>query len=176
MIREPAWVTNVASGLSEWFYGLFTWTGLSYLTLGFVVSWGWQCGKAMVKRRKIEFRWNSLVYIACALVIAWVMVETREANQCIQEFNQALRVRSQITQENDRLSIQQREIIYGWMHALVFPPPHIAQLSNSDPKRQQWAVQLTLDTDEVFKKSLEQQRENDEKRAANPLPAPTCGE
>jgi hypothetical protein len=102
-------------------------------------------------------------------------LQNQQNADCVREFNQVLRERSEITSENDKLSVEQRSLIYDWIHSLLFPPPEIASLPGSDPRREKWAISRTLETDESFKASIEQQRANDARRAANPLPPPTCG-
>lgn len=94
---------------------------------------------------------------------------------CQVEFNTALRARSQITIENDKISRQQREVVYDWMHQLIFPPPDIAVLPGSDPRREKYALDLTLRTDDLLRASIAEQREIDQRRADNPYPEPSCG-
>lgn len=168
------WIFETSMMFSTWLGALFTAEHLGYLGLGWSLAWVWHWGKATVKHRKIVLRWRPAIYVLAMLLVAWIMVSTSQANRCIQEFNQTLRYRSQIGAENDALSMQQRQILAGWMHQLVFPPPHIAPLENGDPRRQQWAVQVTLDADNALSETFAAQQENERRRAENPLPNPTC--
>lgn len=163
--------------LAQWFSELFTTPAhIGYLLLGMSIAWAWQGGRAYVQNRKLTFNMKPLIILLCVGILAFITVSTHRNNECIQQFNEVLRVRSAIATENDQLSIDQRKIVFNWMHSLVFPPPHIAPLENTDPRRQQWAIQLTLDADDAFAKSLERQRINEEERAKHPLPNPTCGD
>lgn len=98
-----------------------------------------------------------------------------EVAACQKEFNETLAKRSAITTENDRISLAQRDAIVGWVHDLVFPPPNIAGLPQDAPERQQYALQRTIQLDGFFRATQEEQRKNEQERAANPLPEPTCG-
>lgn len=87
-----------------------------------------------------------------------MVTETRRNINCVREFNETLRIRAQITTENDQVSVQQRELIYRWIHGGG---------SLNRP--------LTEETDRVFADLIEQQREYERQRAANPLPPSICG-
>lgn len=159
----------------DWFLNLFTLQGLFHFTIGVGAACAWHLTKARIQGRIIIFRWQ---YIAVPFVLGLAMhmaLQTQQNADCVREFNQVLRERSAVTSENDRLSIQQRTLIYDWIHNLIFPPPDIARLPGSDPAREKWAINLTVETDKQFRASIEQQRENEARRAANPLPPPTCG-
>lgn len=161
--------------MRDWFIGLFTLEHLGYFMLGVTAAVGWHFLKARFQHKVLIIKWH---YIAFPLVLglaSYMAVETQQSADCVREFQQVLRDRSTVTSENDRLSIEQRELIYEWIHNLIFPPPDIAELPGSDPRREAWAIALTEDTDKKFAESLEQQRENDEYRLAHPLPPPRCG-
>ena len=113
----------------------------------------------------------------------------RDVANCQREFNQALKARSAITAENDRLSVKQRDLLTAlddasgvWVGRLLNPPDSIAALSPDDPRRQAWnedvtrvyyqrATELRTEIADVRK---EQTRLQDE-RNQHPLPEPTCG-
>jgi len=42
--------------------------------------------------------------------------QTQQNADCVREFQQVLRDRSSVTSENDKLSQEQRQLIYGWIH------------------------------------------------------------
>lgn len=154
---------------------LFTLQGLFHFATGAGVAGLWHIVKARRRGEIVIFRWK---YIATPFVLAiamYISAQTQQNANCVREFNQTLRVRSAITAENDALSIQQRELIYHWIHTLVFPPPDVADLDPDDPARERWAINFTIETDRLFAASIEEQRVNDTERAAHPLPPPTCG-
>lgn len=159
----------------NWLLNLFTLQGLFHFMVGVGTAAGYHLAKAYARRQVVIFKWQ---YIAVPLVIGLTMYmanQTQSNADCVREFQQVLRDRSSVTTENDKLSQQQRTLIYHWIHTLVFPPPDIARLDGTDPARQKWAIDLTLETDKEFRASLDDQRENDAYRAAHPLPPPTCG-
>ena len=108
---------------------------------------------------------------------------------CQAEFNTALKARSAITAENDRLSVKQRDLLTEldnasgvWIDRLLNPPDHIAELDTGDPRRQAWNEDVTrvyyqrasgLRT-EIADVRKEQTRLQDD-RNRHPLPEPTCG-
>jgi len=159
----------------NWFLDLFTLPSLGYFGLGVAAAGLWHLIKARFQGRVLIIRWQ---YIATPLVIAlavYMAVQSQQNADCIRQFQQVIRDRASVTTENDKLSQQQRALLYTWIHSLVFPPPDIAKLPGADPVREKWAINLTLETDKKFRASLDEQRENDEFRAAHPLPPATCG-
>lgn len=113
----------------------------------------------------------------------------RDVAACQREFNEALSKRSAISTENDRLSIEQRELLAevdtaeaGWINQLINPPSDIAALELDDPRRQAWNIDVTRvyvertqQLNEQVSRIATRQRELDRERADNPLPTPTCG-
>lgn len=161
--------------MSDWFLDLFTLSHLGSFMLGVATATSWHYAKARFQHRIMVIKWQ---YIALPLAVgltAYMAVETQQSADCVREFQQVLRERAKVTSENDQLSIEQRKLLYDWIHELLFPPPDIAKLPGSDPARETWAIDLTLETDKKFAASLEQQKENDAQRAAHPLPPATCG-
>lgn len=161
--------------MTDWFLSLFTLEGLLHFVTGVGAAGVWHLVKARIQGKIVIFRWQYVAVPFAFGITMFVAVQNQQNADCVREFNQTLRERSAITSENDRLSIRQRELIYDWIHNLVFPPPDIAALPGSDPRRENWAINLTLETDRQFRASIEEQRSNDAIRAANPLPPPTCG-
>lgn len=98
-----------------------------------------------------------------------------EVKDCQREFNQALRDRAQITSENDDLSQAQRRIVFHWIHDLIFPPEPYASMDPNDPRRQQFGLTLTINTEREFQASLNRQDELEKDRDKRALPEPTCG-
>lgn len=160
----------------DWFVDLFTLPNLGYFGLGVAAACVWHWWQARRKNRTLILDWRYIAIPFVFGIVAYVAVQNQQNANCVREFNQVLRERASVTSQNDQLSIQQRELIYDWIHNLVFPPPHIADLPGSDPRRERWATDLTIETDKQFRDSIEEQRRNDAVRAANPLPPPTCGQ
>lgn len=155
---------------------LFTIEGLLHFTLGVAAACTYHVAKARLRHRTVTIRWQFFALPLIAGVVIFTAVQTQQNADCVREFNQVLRDRSSVTSENDQLSIEQRRLIYDWMHNLVFPPPEIADLPGTDERRERWALEITVETDKRFRESLEKQRDNDEYRRAHPLPPPTCGQ
>ena len=129
----------------DWFHDLFTVENLAYFVLGGLVTCAYQLVKARLTDRTVIIKWQYFV-IPLAMGIALnISLQTQQNADCVREFNQVLRVRSEVTSENDRISIEQRELIYDWIHNLVVPPPEIARLPGRGPRRGKWAINLTLD-------------------------------
>lgn len=161
--------------MTDWLVEMFTLAHVGYFGLGVAATCAWHLVRAHLQRRTVVIKW---AYIAVPLVVilaAYMAVQNQQNADCVREFNQTLRERAAVTSENDALSIEQRELLYGWLHDLVFPPPEIAGLDMNAPARQKWNLERTIAVDRQFQVSLEKQRENDARRAANPLPPPTCG-
>lgn len=119
-------------------------------------------------------------------VIAFVSLQTQaayslakntalESASCQKEFYKALGNRARITGENDEISQNQRKIIYEWIHDLIFPPPPYNTMDPNDPLRQQYGLNLTINTDRAFHESLNRQDQLQNERDSHPLPEPTCG-
>lgn len=160
----------------DWIMDLFTIEGLGHFLIGVASASVWHLVKARFTGATVIFKWQYIGVPLALGVMAYTAIQTQQSADCVREFQQVLRDRSSVTSSNDQLSIQQRQLLYEWMHNLVFPPPEIAGLPGTDPARERWAVALTVETDKEFRASLDQQRENDEFRAAHPLPPPRCGE
>lgn len=159
----------------DWLLNLFTLAGLGHFLVGVGAASAWHLVKARIRGLTVVFRWK---YVAVPFVFGltmFVAVQNQQNADCVREFNHVLRQRSEITTENDSISLEQRQLLYDWIHSLVFPPPDIAGLDGADPRREKWALDLTIETDHKFDESMRIQRENEAERAAHPLPPPTCG-
>lgn len=159
----------------EWFTDLFTAASLGYFCLGVGVASAWHLIKARFTGKIVIFRWKYIAVPAAIGIALYMSIQTQQNADCVREFQHVLRERSSVTSDNDRISQYQRTLVYDWIHNLVWPPPEIAKLDGADPARQKWAIDLTLETDRKFRASIDEQQENDEFRAAHPLPPPTCG-
>ena len=113
----------------------------------------------------------------------------RDVARCQTEFNTALKARSQITAENDALSVKQRDLLTDLADAAstlvnrqLNPPEAIAALSIDDPRRLAWNedvtrvyFQHTTKVREQMTKLHDEQARLQEDRRQHPLPEPTCG-
>jgi hypothetical protein len=160
----------------NWFLELFTLEHLLIFVCGGLGSGVWQIVKARFQRRIVIIKWQYVMIPFVLGAIAYTSVQTQDNADCVREFQRTLAVRAQITTENDEVSRAQRELVYAWMHGLIFPDdPAIAQLEPTDPRREQHAIELTIRTDREFVRLINQQREYERQRAVNPLPPATCG-
>jgi hypothetical protein len=172
--------------VAEWFAGLATLSGFLYFLTGFAVSYLFHYTKARLKHRKIQVPWH-LAGIAIGVVAILITsfqaqvayttaVDTsKESRECQIQFNTALRERAKITTENDALSAEQRTIVFNWIHDLLFPPPPFNAMDTQDPQRQQYALARTLQTEQIFQKSINDQNALMAERAKHTYPDPTCG-
>jgi hypothetical protein len=170
----------------EWFTGLATPGGIAYFAAGFAAAFIARWVRCKVKHRKLYIPWRYLGIAIGVSVIVTVSLQSSQAyttaketaleqKACQKEFNASLKARSQITSENDELSQQQRQILFDWIHDLIFPPQPYASMTTDDPRRQDYGMSLTINTDRVFKASLERQDALQKQRDEHPLPDPTCG-
>ncbi|AXN53290.1 membrane protein [Mycobacterium phage Thonko] len=113
-----------------------------------------------------------------------------EMRRCQIEFNTSLNKRAEITQENDRLSREQRDLFAElerlqavWIGRLINLPPELIDLPQADVRVQDYGRTVTRiyqeraetlrgKVDAISKRQAELERE----RAANPLPPPSCGQ
>lgn len=135
-------------------------------------------------------------WIGCALavcVVAWSVIQTEantqradkltddarqfafEVQQCQREFNGVITAWFKVSKDNDRISLESRDVVAAWLHDIVFPPAEYASLPPSDPKRQAWAIGRTQAADGAYKRLRSQQTANDDWLRDHPLPEPTCG-
>lgn len=128
---------------------------------------------------KISIKLTNVIMAIAALAIMWTGVRytelASEVARCQTEFNTALRVRGEITQDNDRLSLIQREALANWIHDLIFPPPPYDKMDVTDRNRQAWATFRTVEADRTIRHAQEEQQQNDKERSEHPYPDPTCG-
>jgi hypothetical protein len=161
----------------DWFLNLFTIANIGYFVLGATATCGYHLVKARLTNRTVIIKWQYLVLPLAMAIVLNIALQTQANADCVREFNDVLRTRVQITTENDEVSREQRELIYQWIHGLIFPAdPATARLELDDPRREQDALELTIRTDKRFRELIEQQRGYERQRAENPLPPATCGQ
>lgn len=143
------------------------------------------------------------VYLAGLLVLAvvgYILLQTGQTErhykslaasvaQCQREFNGALKARSEISNQNDKLSIEQRELLAKsldaqaeWINRLLILPPDLADLPRTDTRVEQYGLDVTrvfFDRVGKYQKRINEitaeQASLIAQRQANPLPEPNCG-
>lgn len=160
----------------DWFLDLFTVANLAYFVLGGTVTYAYHIVKARMTSGTVIIRWQYFAAPLAAGIVLNVALQTQQNADCVREFQQVLRARSEITTQNDDVSQKQRMLVYGWIHNLIFPPPDIAGLDPQDPRRQKYGLELTQATDREFADLIKLQDEYDRQRAQHTLPPATCGE
>lgn len=174
----------------EWLSEIYQPAHIGYFVFGFGVAYLWHIAKAYYMRRKFCWSAKHLLVAACVLVLGFVVLSTYNNNNCIQQFNQTIRDRAQITEENDALSRQQRTLLLLrdeaeslWIASLLDPPLDIAVLPIDDLRRQAYGIDVTRDYSERSReitKSIraieDRQIELDQERNQRQYPTPTCGD
>jgi len=155
--------------------GLVTVGNMIWFCTGVAIAGIYHLIKAKIQNRHVTMRWQFIGVPLAVGTVLYVAVQNQENANCVREFQQVLRDRSAISAENDAISLEQRHVVYDWMHNLVFPPPQVARLAPNDPDRQQWILDFTIDTDAKLRDGFDRQQANDAERAAHPLPPATCG-
>ena len=172
--------------VTNWFSGFATIGGWLYFLAGFGFAYAQACVRAKLRHKQVRLPWrlagiavgvSAMIVVTMQTQVAYTTAKqtAQEVQDCQREYNQALRARAQITSENDELSQTQRQIIFAWIHALLFPPPPFNVLPPGDPKRQEYGLTLTYNTERDFQASLKRQNEIQAYRDSHPLPDPTCG-
>lgn len=172
--------------VTDWFAGFATIGGFLYFLAGFGFAYLQHCIRMKIKHKKITIPWHlagiavgigAMVVFMFQSSIAYNTARQTalEQRECNIQFRAALLERSKITRENDELSQDQRMIIFNWFNKIVFPPPPYDVMAVNDPPRQQFALNLTIDTREQFYESVKRQNKLQADRDRHVLPDPTCG-
>jgi hypothetical protein len=112
-----------------------------------------------------------------------------EVTRCWTETYQQIRAQVTLNAENDSIIRKQQELqrdydraTSDWLKALIQPPGDLASLPTTDPRRQQYGIDITaryqLKLNELGAKADDltaQRDELDKQRAAHPLPEARCG-
>lgn len=134
------------------------------------------------KMKKLSGYWVAVVVVLAAIAAVsmqnyqtYTFAEklARDTRACQIEFNETIRIRTQITAENDRWSQIQRKALADWIHDLIFPPPYIASLDPESGERQDWVLIRTTEAYKVIREAQDEQDRNIRERPA--YPDPTCG-
>ena len=99
----------------------------------------------------------------------------RDVQKCQEEFNSALRARSDLTEWDRKLGAQWQQKTLEHLDAIANPPPNIARLAPEDPQRLEYDDEQDDKYFAVVTELEIQRRVNELQRQANPLPDPTCG-
>ena len=170
------------------------WNFVSFLA-GIGAAWGWQQIKCWYLSKKTGKLirppgFNPLVIAISVALVGFLYISTQSSQnagavrelalktqECQKQFNEALQIRGQITQDNDKWSMVQRDAMATWIHDLIFPPPPYNTMELDDPRRQAWDLLRTRDADRIVSQAQEEQRLNEIERnkPENQYPEPTCG-
>lgn len=173
----------------SWFSGLATISGFLYFMAGFASAYVYHSVRQRMKHMSVRIPWHlagiaigtaAIIIVTLQSSIAYNLANetAAEVQQCQREFNQALRARASISEENDRLSVVQRTALGNWLREILMPPPDIANLRETDPndpRVQQWGLSITKHYSDIIQEAQYQQNDNYQERARHPLPDPTCG-
>lgn len=162
----------------NWFTGLFTSEGLVQFCAGVIAATVYHWTKTRIMGWRMSFRWKYAAIPLTAAVVVFIAAQTQENANCVREFNQILRVRAQITEDNDHWSAVQRKALGDWLKDILNPPADMLQLRRqdpNDPRYQQWAFDTTEHYSVIIQQAQTEQDENAAERKQHPLPAPTCG-
>lgn len=145
-----------------------------YFVGGWLSGFVFRKAHAAAVHKRLDVNWRAVVIFMSWVVLVYVTFSTYRNNQCVAEFNRILKVRSDITAQDQSISLEQHRLVYGLIHNVVFPPHDIAVLDPDDPIRQQYIVQQFINVDRSDTDLFAQQSNNETERAKNPLPNPTC--
>lgn len=137
--------------------------------------------------------------VMSVLALGYVLFQTQETEErykgladrvstCQVVFQSNIAARSNITTENDRLSILQRDklteldaLTGQWIDRLLNPPPHLVGTTLADPARQGYTLTVTRIYHEQatrLRADIAALRDEATKlaevRAAHPIPDPSC--
>jgi hypothetical protein len=179
----------MGSEIWTWFAGIGTIGGMAYIITGFftayVINFIWCRRKG--KPWNVNWRYAgiaigvvAIMFISMQTQVAYstAKITAQEVQDCQREFNQALRNRAEISDDNDHWSYIQRTALAGWLHDILLPPADIAELrqnNSNDPRVQQWGIDITTRYSEIVQDAQVKQEQALKARAAHPLPEPTCG-
>lgn len=179
---------------------LFTWRFGIGVVVGMLGQRAWCYGRARwldrrsplpgcVRRRIGGLNRVWVVGAAVALVLAYQLVEAQRLASCQQDYAANTAARAKINQENDRLSLAQRELLAefqreqtAWLVSILRPPPDIAALDRGAAERDAYNTARTasfLDRAGDLNAGIEdislQQRDLAAERTRHPVTDPTCG-
>jgi hypothetical protein len=176
----------------NWLQGLATTNGMSYFFAGFFLAYVFYFFWCKHKKRAWHVNWRYAGIAIGISVMFFVTLQTQaayslaaetsvEVKECQREFNQALKSRALISEDNDRWSAIQRKAIGDWLFEIIVPPPRIQEIRATDPNFSnnpeyiKWGLGVTTKYSNIVQKAQKEQDENFEERKGHPLPEPTCG-
>ena len=101
-----------------------------------------------------------------------------DVQDCQKEFQETLKARSEAGDKQDEWARRKSQAIAGWFRDLLFPPPDILQLRQSDPNNpryQEWAIGVTSKYLALIDQAEKEQNAAMRERMSNPYPEPKCG-
>lgn len=124
-----------------------------------------------VDRNSINFTLIVVLLLAgSGLAILNTSVATNRQAQCNEEFNQTLKFRSAISQENEQLATQDRKALGDLFIDLLSIPRDVSREESAERSRR-----LIEDYNNEIKQTDARRAQNDQERKDNPLPEPKCG-
>lgn len=174
------------NGIAEWFTGLATIGGFMYFLAGFGFAYLQHYVRCKIRHRSIKIPWQitgiaigivAIIIVTFQSQIAYTTAKNTalEQKECNIQFRQSLIDRAKTTREDNDLSKEQRSIVFDWFHTILFPPPPYDKMSTNDPMRQQFVLNKTLETEDIFAQSIDRQTQVQIERDRHPYPDPTCG-
>lgn len=174
--------------------GLFDVGGLLGFIAGIVIGrcWYWICDRVNDWRHPEEgkhrtgFRSLTMMWALLFIIMGFIGFQQRaQANTirslrgnveaCQREFQQAQIYRDQVKADNDDVDKEDRIARIEWLKAIILPPLNIAQLHTTDPRFQQYTIDISR---EYFNRmnNIDQRRQSNQKKLAeHPLPKAKCG-
>lgn len=173
----------------------FTLTGMLIFFLGVGTACAWHIAKAKWFSHHEPVNYRTLGIICAVATLVFVGMQntnlSAEVKRCQNEFSERLHARSLITEENDRLSREQRvwlaksnEAVNDLIRFAFMPADQqIAAMDRSDPRRRAYDQALVVQFNTRMDRYLveirrigAEQNQVVEARKAHPLPPPTCGD
>lgn len=160
----------------DW-YNLFNSTRMLFFLAGFGAATFWHWYK--LRQRNLTLDLTPLGILIGVSIIIFTAIQqvglAAEVKQCQAEFNLILSERARLSDQSDTLASDEIEANSHWLLVLTSPPPDIAPLPTSDPKRQAWGIQITKEYLSHITKIRAQREQSLEERKEKLYPAPTCG-
>lgn len=172
--------------VTDWFSGFATPSGFLYFLAGFFASYLFKCISLRLKNKHLRVSWQFTGIVIGTAVIIISSLQTQiayttakqtaiDVQNCQREYNAANSYIIKLITENDKLSRDRSIIVPNWFHDVVFPPPPYDKMDINDPVRQQYGLNITVDSYKKFKDLLAKQDALLVERQKHPLPDPTCG-
>lgn len=124
-----------------------------------------------VERNATNFTLVVVLMLVCSLAaVGTTALQANRQEKCNTEFTQALKIRSAISLENEKLATSDRKALAGLFVDLLDQDP-----AQSQPQRDERARTLIEGYNKQIADNDAQRASNDQDRKNNPLPEPKCG-